>query len=70
MQNVTTWVIDFGRRNSMTGHDGDGAEALETFRMVASQRRRSSEMFAATRTLLAEARAVLATGPAASRRRR
>jgi hypothetical protein len=67
MQNVTTWVIDFGRRASMAGRDGSDSEALETFRMVASQRRRSREMFAATRALLAEAQAVLATGPVPAR---
>jgi hypothetical protein len=58
-----TWVIDFGRRARMAAPPANGSNPFETMRIVAAQRRRSRQMFATTRALLAEARAVLATGP-------
>jgi hypothetical protein len=63
MLNVT-WVIDFGRRASPVAAVRVVGETNRTLRMVESRRRRSREMFAVTRVLLAEARAVLATSPA------
>lgn len=63
-----TWVIDFGWRASpMTAVRALG-ETSETLRVVERRRQRSREMFAATRVLLAEARAVLATSPVAGTR--
>jgi hypothetical protein len=55
MQNVT-WVIDFRRRAPAAVELGNPIQALE---VVRRQRRCSRLMFAATRALLAEARAVL-----------
>ena len=56
MQNVT-WVIDFRRRAPADAvESGDPIQALE---LVQRRRRSSRKMFAATRALLAEARAVL-----------
>jgi hypothetical protein len=56
MQNVT-WVIDFRRRAPVdTVGSGDPIKALE---LVQRRRRSSRKMFATTRALLAEARAVL-----------
>ena len=56
MQNVT-WVIDFRRRAPVDDVElGDPIQALE---LVQRRRRSSRKMFAATRALLAEARAVL-----------
>jgi len=57
-----TWVIDFGWCASPAVARVLG-DASETLRVVESRRRRSREMFAATRVLLAEARAALATSP-------
>ena len=56
MQNVT-WVIDFRRRAPVDAVElGDPVKALE---LVQRRRRSSRRMFATTRALLAEARAVL-----------
>jgi hypothetical protein len=68
MLNVT-WVIDFGWRASPAKAVRVIGETSETLRVVEVRRRRSREMFAATRTLLAEARAVLATSPVDGGRR-
>ena len=63
-----TWVIDFGWCASPATAVRVLGETGETLRIVEMRRRRSREMFAATRALLAEARAVLATSPVAGSR--
>ena len=65
MQNVT-WVINFNDRPSVAVAARGSFEALE---VVERQRRHSRQMFATTRALLAEARAVLAAAPVAESRR-
>jgi hypothetical protein len=67
MLNVT-WVIDFGWRAAPAWAVRVVGETGETLRVVESRRRRSREMFATTRVLLAEARAVLASSQAARSR--
>jgi len=62
MLNVT-WVIDFGWRAPGARAVRVVGETREALRLVERRRRESHEMFAATRQLLAEARAVLATSP-------
>jgi hypothetical protein len=62
MLNVT-WVIDFGRSASPSSAVRVLGATSQTLRAAESRRQRSREMFAATRSLLAEARAVLATPP-------
>ena len=62
MLNVT-WVIDFGWRAPSARAVRVVGETRRTLRMVERRRQESREMFAATRVLLAEARAVLATSP-------
>jgi hypothetical protein len=57
------WVIDFGWCASPATAARVLGETGETLRIVEMRRRQSREMFAATRALLAEARAVLATSP-------
>jgi hypothetical protein len=63
-----TWVIDFGWCASPVMAVRVLGESSATLRVVERRRRESREMFAATRALLAEARAVLATSPVAGGR--
>jgi hypothetical protein len=56
----TSWVIDFGWCAAPETAVRLVGETSETLRMIEMRRQASREMFATTRTLLAEARAVLA----------
>jgi len=67
MLNVT-WVIDFGWRAPSARAVRVVGETRRTLRMVERRRQESRELFAATRVLLAEARAVLATSPVVAAR--
>ena len=69
MLNVT-WVIDFGWRAPKARAVRVVGETGRTLRMVERRRRESREMFAVTRTLLAEARAALAASPVVARQSR
>jgi predicted RNase H-like nuclease len=69
MLNVT-WVIDFGWRAPQARAVRVVGETGRTLRMVERRRRESREMFAATRTLLAEARAALAASTVVARQSR
>jgi hypothetical protein len=59
MQNAT-WVIDFRRRAPAAAtRVGLVADPMQALELVRRRRRSSRKMFAVTRALLAEARAVL-----------
>jgi hypothetical protein len=68
MLNVT-WVIDFGWSASPSSAVRVAGATSATLRAADVRRQRSREMFATTRALLAEARAVLAAPPLAGRTR-